>query len=84
MTGVPLVPLQADPTILGLMVGGMVGVFRAFGREMMATSRQRDPDDYGGDRPAPGGGEGGSAAAVAAGAARGLSDAAMGVDPEAG
>jgi len=32
--------------VLGLMLGGMVGVFWAFGRQMMATGRQRDPDDY--------------------------------------
>lgn len=32
--------------LLGLMLGGMLGGFWAFGREMMATSRERDPDAY--------------------------------------
>lgn len=32
--------------VLGLMLGGMAGVFWAFGREMMATSRKADPDEY--------------------------------------
>jgi len=48
----PELPARPDPRrlalkgVLGLMLGGMVGVFWAFGREMMATSRERDPDDY--------------------------------------
>lgn len=32
--------------VLGLVLGGMMGVIWAFGREMMATTRQRDPDHY--------------------------------------
>lgn len=48
----PELPARPDPRslalkgVLGLMLGGMVGVFWAFGREMMATSRESDPDDY--------------------------------------
>lgn len=32
--------------VLGLMLGGMLGLFWAFGREMVATTREQDPDDY--------------------------------------
>lgn len=48
----PELPARPDPRqlvlkgFLGLVLGGMLGVFWAFGREMMATSRERDPDDY--------------------------------------
>lgn len=48
----PELPVRPDARdtrlkgVLGLVLGGMLGVFWAFGREMMATSRQRDPDDY--------------------------------------
>lgn len=48
----PELPARPDPWrlklkgLLGLILGGIVGVFWAFGREMMATSGERDPDDY--------------------------------------
>lgn len=32
--------------MLGLVLGGMLGGIWAFGREVLATSRKRDPDDY--------------------------------------
>lgn len=32
--------------MLGLLSGGMVGIFWAFGREFMRGAREREPDDY--------------------------------------
>lgn len=32
--------------ILGLLIGATVGTLGAFGRELMATTRQQEPDDY--------------------------------------
>jgi uncharacterized protein involved in exopolysaccharide biosynthesis len=48
----PELPARPDPRqlllkgALGLVLGGMLGVFGAFGHEMMTATRQRDPDDY--------------------------------------
>lgn len=48
----PEVPARPDPRrlplkgVLGLMLGGVLAVFWSFGREMMASTRERDPDDY--------------------------------------
>jgi len=45
-------PAQPEPRgvmwkgMLGLFLGAVVGVALAFGREMLATSRRTDPDDY--------------------------------------
>lgn len=32
--------------VLGLLLGGVLGAMWAFGREMLATSQERDPDDF--------------------------------------
>lgn len=48
----PEAPARPDPRrlvlkgILGLLLGGIIGVFWAFGREILAASRERDPSDY--------------------------------------
>lgn len=48
----PQPPARSDPRglplklVLGLLVGGGLAVFWAFGREMLASSRRTDPDDY--------------------------------------
>lgn len=48
----PQRPARPDPSglplkvVLGLLVGGGVAVFWAFGKEMLASSRRTDPDDY--------------------------------------
>lgn len=48
----PQRPARPDPSglplkvVLGLLVGGGVAVFWAFSREMLASSRRTDPDDY--------------------------------------
>lgn len=48
----PRVPPRPDPRWLalkgtiGLLLGGMVGVFWAFGREFLTAAREEEPDDY--------------------------------------
>lgn len=48
----PDAPARPDPRrvrlkgVLGLLLGGMAGVFWAFGREFMEGAREHDPDDY--------------------------------------